>query len=158
MTALSSSARAAQAVADEAARVATVRPQPRTRRAWQPSRPQPRRQPKSRPHWTIRQSADAAQQVAARCAAGAAERAGAQQQEQDLANDDAGVLSAEEQRILAEGFTGDDGTSYSPSTVQRGCHELVYPTRQLSPRIFALWHRLWGVPDVLANCRATGKT
>ncbi|MGD5691043.1 hypothetical protein QUT48_22695, partial [Xanthomonas citri pv. citri] len=71
-------------------------------------------------------AADAAQQAAA-------EEAAAQQQEQALENDDAGVLSAEEQRILAEGFTGDDGTSYSPSTVQRGWDQLGIRPGNLVP-------------------------
>ena len=70
--------------------------------------------------------ADAAQQAAA-------DQAVIDQQEQDLANDDAGVLSAEEQRLLAEGFTGDDGTSYSPSTVRRGWDELGIRPGNLVP-------------------------
>lgn len=62
----------------------------------------------------------------AQAAADAAQAAqeDAAQQEQDLADDDAGGFSAEEQRILDEGFTGNDGTTYSPSTVQRGWEEL----------------------------------
>ena len=124
----SAAAAAAQAAADEAARVAAEQAAADevARVAAEQAAAAQAAQEQAALDAQAAAAADAAQQAAA-------EEAAAQQQEQALENDDAGVLSAEEQRILAEGFTGDDGTSYSPSTVQRGWDQLGIRPGNLVP-------------------------